>query len=141
MLMRSGVVELTQLPARTLVLSRSNGETSKFTREMWAGGQTVVVANDKNYPVLDFAAILYTGFIAEVGNENPRVNAGAFITLMLYLELAEEINGRLVMKDEHKNSKIALTMLRNSDKSEAQETDVLELHTDSNHQDLDLKQI
>ena len=105
MLIRSATVGETQLPARTLVLPKSEDETSKVIREMWAEGQKVVVAYGKNYPVLDFATCRYAWFNAKVGSKKPTVKAGAFITLMLKLELAEKVDGKLVMKDEHKNAK------------------------------------
>ena len=141
MLMRSGVVQGTQLPARTLVTPKSEDETSKVIRKLRAESRKLVVAYGDKYPVLDFATSRYAWLNAKVGDAKPRVNAGAFVTLMLDLELAEKVDRTLVMKDEHKDAKITLTMLRNQDTSKAQRRHVLDLKTALNHEDMNLTQV
>jgi len=87
-LLRGGSVGDVRLPERTLLPTTSQEHTSELIRGMTNEGQFVVVAFP-NYPVLDFVTSLCNWINAKVGDSTPTVSSGAFVTLLLNLDLVE----------------------------------------------------
>ena len=148
LLLRGGSVGNVTLPERRLVPTTNQEHTSSLIRGIKKEGQMVVVAY-KSYWVLDFATSLYHWFNAKVGESTPTVNSGAFVTLLLELDMAtkedldppEEIElsnkkkttkKKLVMKLSE-DEKITLTVMRNT----PARTFVFKDNTGLNNEDLE----
>jgi len=108
-----GSFDGTKLPQRTLLPTTSQKHTSALIRGK-KGDNSVVVVASTGYPVLDYATSLYGWYNAKVGESAPTVNSGAFVSLLLNLDLAYKKESKLVMKEEHEEAKITLTMMRNN---------------------------
>ena len=92
---------------------KTHEATSDAIRNLALEDSTVVVASN-DYPVLDFATSRTTWFMAKAGKTPPTVEASAFVTLLLDLDLAYKDRGELVMKDH--DVQISLTVVRTNDK-------------------------
>ena len=122
--LRGATVGGITLPQRTLVQTTSHQDTSDLIRGMKKPGTAVVVAFT-NYPVLDFATSLYDWYNAKVGTREVKVNSGAFVNVLLHLDLAEKKTTsagkvEIVLRPEHQDAQITLTIMHNSAKPKIQ---------------------
>ena len=126
---------------RKLVPAKSQDHTSKLISSIEEPGSVVVVAFP-NYPVLDYATSVYDWYNAKVGTREVGVNSGAFVNVLLNLELAEKKTtsagkAEIVMRPEHQDAQITLTMIRRSDATNCK----FDNEFGKDHSDLDFTEV